>query len=150
MKVKLTQFNVDKGRRFMAYSEAGARRWCQKNGHTVISVERIKDSVDSIREKYLGDVGNKENHKSVQLARIATPASRENTFSEEKYKRFKSASEDLVNDLNKAVMKHLVEFNGDKTMLEAIRRVRDSISTLDKFAKTRRKMLYSTELNVTR
>ncbi|MCQ2182994.1 MAG: hypothetical protein MJY89_06275 [Bacteroidales bacterium] len=75
MQVKLVQRNIGSKRRFLAVSvngdvmrsmptngwltEAAAKKWADKNGHSIVTVERMKDSVDSIREKYQADAPSK-------------------------------------------------------------------------------------------
>lgn len=75
MQVKLVQRNIGSKRRFLAVSvngevmrtmptngwltEAAAKKWADKNGHTIVTVERMKDSVDAIREKYMADAPSK-------------------------------------------------------------------------------------------
>lgn len=75
MQVKLVQRNIGSKRRFLAVSvngdvmrsmptngwltEAAAKKWADKNGHSIVTVERMKDSVDSIRKKYQADAPSK-------------------------------------------------------------------------------------------
>lgn len=75
MQVKLVQRNIGSKRRFLAVSvngdvmrsmptngwltEAAAKKWADKNGHSIVTVERMKDSVDAIREKYQADAPSK-------------------------------------------------------------------------------------------
>lgn len=75
MQVKLVQRNIGSKRRFLAVSvngdvmrsmptngwltESAAKKWADKNGHSIVTVERMKDSVDAIREKYQADAPSK-------------------------------------------------------------------------------------------
>lgn len=90
MQVKLVQRNIGGKRRFLAISvngdvmrtmptngwltEAAAKKWADKNGHSIVTVERMKDSVDSIRAKYACDVSLVKLRDREKIAKYSTLA----------------------------------------------------------------------------
>lgn len=73
---------------------------------------------------------------------------RESKNGDYKFDQFKANTEGLVSELNNVMAKYLPKFSGDKPMIEAIKKIRTSVSTLTKFAQQRKNNMYLTKINM--